>query len=97
MVSKFRTMVSNVQLEVEVAAAAPSTAVALAASGASSELGSLLIISKLAVEKRKKTWHIIMLCCDRTINKNSSTLVQRFEKLSSRKAILYFDTQNMIW
>ena len=60
MVSKFRTMVSNVQIEVEVAAAAPSAVVSLVASGAFATFDSLLIIFLLAVEKRKKMWHILV-------------------------------------
>ena len=53
-------MVSNVQIEVEVAAAAPSVVVALIASGALATFDSLLIIFLLAVEKRKKMWHILV-------------------------------------
>jgi hypothetical protein len=52
MVSKFRAVVPNAQLEVEVAAVAPSTAIALVASGASAAFASLLIISKLAVLRK---------------------------------------------
>ena len=53
-------MISNVQIEVEVAAAAPSVVVALIASGALATFDSLLIIFLLAVEKRKKMWHILV-------------------------------------
>ena len=60
MVSKFRTMVSNVQIEVDVAAAAPSAVVALAASWAFATFDSLLIIFLLAVEKRNNMWHILV-------------------------------------
>ena len=97
MVSKFRTMVSNAQIEVEVAVAAPSTVVELVASGAPATFDSLLTIFLLAVEKRKRTRHRAVLCRDRTIYKNSSTQVESFGKLSSRKAKLYVDCYYMTW